>query len=362
MKNDVKKELAEIFLKAIKEEPLKWMEQFTTPYVPQNGVHGNKYKGYNKFYLSHVINARGYNDFRFYPQSYIFGSPQNRNKDWDDPTKIKVKKGEKPVYIETAFFVPTKDGLKPISMYEYYQLDKEERKKYRPIRKPLAVYNAEQLTGVPEFIVEEKGLEFTQTEKHEAIDRAARNMSVKVTESKACSTPCYVPFSDEILLPAKNNFKTEDDFAAVKLHEMAHATGAESRLNRDMGGHFGGRQYAIEELRAEISSAFMAQEFGFDMDILLKNHKAYVQSWAEVIGKDEKVLIKAILDAEKITDFIEDKAELKLFKDLKNEDMKRYGITHTEWDKYMSGEDEIKVIDSNKKDVQIELHKKIKVL
>ena len=78
-------------------------------------------------------------------------------------------------------------------------------------------------------------------------------------------------FSDEILLPAKNNFKTEDDFAAVKLHEMAHATGAESRLNRDMGGHFGGRQYAIEELRAEISSAFMAQEFGFDMDILLKN-------------------------------------------------------------------------------------------
>ena len=86
MKNDVRKELAEIFLKAIKEEPLKWMEQFTTPYVPQNGVHGNKYKGYNKFYLSHVINARGYNDFRFYPQSYIFGSPQNRNKDWDDPT------------------------------------------------------------------------------------------------------------------------------------------------------------------------------------------------------------------------------------------------------------------------------------
>lgn len=42
----------------------------------------------------------------------------------------------------------------------------------------------------------------------------------------------------------------------------------------------------------------------------MKNHKAYVQSWAECIQKDENELISAIFDAEKIADYIETKADL----------------------------------------------------
>ena len=353
MKNDVRKKLAEVFLKALKEEPLTWTKRFTTPYVPQNGVSGNKYKGYNKFYLSHVINAKNYSDHRFYPQSYIFGSPENRSKDWDDPTKIKVIKGEKPVYIETAFFVPVdKDsGLKPISIYEYYQLQGEDKEKYRPIRKDLPVYNAEQLTGVPKLIIKEQDqIVFTGIERHQAIELAAKNMRVVVDERKTC-TACYIPSSDSILLPDRNTFDSEDDFAATKLHEMAHATGAAHRLNRDLTCSFGSADYAIEELRAEIASSFMAQEFGFSMDILLENHKAYVQSWAEAIKKDEKILTKAILDAEKIADYIEDKAEINIDKNIydewnkkynfTDEELKRYGMTRAEWERYSKEEEKL---------------------
>ena len=56
--------------------------------------------------------------------------------------------------------------------------------------------------------------------------------------------------------------ETEYDYMATLLHEAGHATGHISRLNRDMTGVFGSPEYAKEELRAEIASAFTAQELG----------------------------------------------------------------------------------------------------
>ena len=123
--------------------------------------------------------------------------------------------------------------------------------------------------------------------------------------------PCYIPDLDEIHMPQKSLFANEYAFAATLLHEMAHASGAEHRMNRDLSGGFGSEKYAIEELRAEIASAFMANEFGINMpDSLLDDHKAYVQSWAKAISNDKNILISAIFDAEKIADYVEDKAEL----------------------------------------------------
>lgn len=144
----------------------------------------------------------------------------------------------------------------------------------------------------------------------QVIDRGAAEMGVAVKEGDY-DPPCYIPDLDEIHMPQKSLFVNEYAFAATLLHEMAHASGAEHRMNRDLSGGFGSEKYAIEELRAEIASAFMANEFGIDMpDSLLDDHKAYVQSWAKAISNDKNILISAIFDAEKIADYVEDKAEL----------------------------------------------------
>ena len=95
-KMDVRSNLAEIFLKSMEEQPLSWNKNFRSAKRPVNGIYKNKYKGYNRMLLSYVMNQKGYQDPRFYPQSYIFGSPENKGKEWDDPTKIKVIKGEHP--------------------------------------------------------------------------------------------------------------------------------------------------------------------------------------------------------------------------------------------------------------------------
>lgn len=315
-KTDVRSTLTEIFLKSIEEDPLSWHSNFKSPQRPMNGIYHNQYKGYNRMLLSYVMNKNGYQDPRFYPQSYIFGSPENREKAWDDPTKIKVMRGEKPVFIDTGFFVPKNkfdaDGnkLKPISIPEYRKLSDERKELYRPAQKSIPVYNADQLTGVEKWKEIETGKQVLDSYILQVIDRGAAEMGVAVKEGDY-DPPCYIPVLDEIHMPQKSLFANEYAFAATMLHEMAHASGAEHRMNRDLSGGFGSEKYAIEELRAEIASAFMANEFGIDMpDSLLDDHKAYVQSWAKAISNDKNILISAIFDAEKIADYVEDKAEL----------------------------------------------------
>lgn len=315
-KTDVRSTLTEIFLKSIEEDPLSWHSNFKSPQRPMNGIYHNQYKGYNRMLLSYVMNKNGYQDPRFYPQSYIFGSPENREKAWDDPTKIKVMRGEKPVFIDTGFFVPKNkfdaDGnkLKPISIPEYRLLPDEKKELYRPAQKSIPVYNADQLTGVEKWKEIETGKQVLDSYILQVIDRGAAEMGVAVKEGDY-DPPCYIPDLDEIHMPQKSLFANEYAFAATLLHEMAHASGAEHRMNRDLSGGFGSEKYAIEELRAEIASAFMANEFGINMpDSLLDDHKAYVQSWAKAISNDKNILISAIFDAEKIADYVEDKAEL----------------------------------------------------
>ena len=325
-KMDVRNNLAEVFLKSIEEKPLTWHKNFKSPQRPVNGIYKNPYKGYNRLLLSYIMNKNGYQDPRFYPQSYIFGSPENRNKAWDDPTKIKVIKGEHPVFIDTGFFIPKNkqdkdasgDILKPISISEYRKLSTEEQGKYKMVQKAIPVYNAEQLSGLELWKAKESSLEILNEDILEVIDKAAAEMGVEVNEGNY--DPYYIPALDRIHIPARDRFSSEYAFAATLLHEMAHASGADHRLNRDLSGEFGLAKYAEEELRAEIASAFMANEFGLDMpDELLDDHKAYVQSWSQMIKKDKEVLISAIFDAERIADYIEDKAQLEKWIEQKKE-------------------------------------------
>ena len=47
----------------------------------------------------------------------------------------------------------------------------------------------------------------------------------------------------------------------------AHWSGHKSRLDRDLKNRFGSRNYAAEELIAELGGAFLCAEFGFDGDV-----------------------------------------------------------------------------------------------
>ena len=69
---------------------------------------------------------------------------------------------------------------------------------------------------------------------------------------------CYRSRSDEVLLPRREQFDEPVGFYQTALHELAHATEHESRLDRHLDkNRFGSARYIHEELVAEVP-AFLA--------------------------------------------------------------------------------------------------------
>lgn len=81
-----------------------------------------------------------------------------------------------------------------------------------------------------------------------------------------------------IQLPPDNAFQGPPEFAATALHELGHWTGHRTRLNR--------RHEAMEELRAELSSALLAGELGIPADI--PQHASYISNWLVPLKKDKR--------------------------------------------------------------------------
>ena len=107
----------------------------------------------------------------------------------------------------------------------------------------------------------------------------------------------YSRLSDCVTMPS-TAFVSDAAYSAVLAHELIHATGAPSRLNRKKGEKFGDSDYAFEELVAELGSAFMCAEFGISNTYGLQ-HESYLASWLKVLGNDKTAFFKASRQADK---------------------------------------------------------------
>ena len=137
----------------------------------------------------------------------------------------------------------------------------------------------------------------------EAIEKMAANFGVFVKHGVMFETPCYIPSLDIIKMPTKGQFKTAENYYATLLHEMTHATGHKSRLNRDFTGRFGTEAYAFEELIAELGAAFMCAEFGL-IGATIENHAFYLDNWLSILKNDKKAIFTAASQASKAADLL----------------------------------------------------------
>ena len=111
----------------------------------------------------------------------------------------------------------------------------------------------------------------------------------------------YQPSTDSIRMPIPSDFNSEASYYATAFHELAHWTGAKHRLDRTFGARFGDSQYALEELVAELTSAFMCADHGIDGKL---QHVEYLASWLKVLKDDNKAIFKASAMAQKASDYI----------------------------------------------------------
>ena len=111
----------------------------------------------------------------------------------------------------------------------------------------------------------------------------------------------YVPSADYVQVPPQPAFYEQINFYRTALHELCHASGHSSRLNRKLTNAFGSKDYAREELIAEMGSAFLCAALGIVPTV---RHSDYLASWLEVLREDNRAIFRAASAASKAADWL----------------------------------------------------------
>lgn len=291
--NDYAQTVAESIIKQLEAGTAPWVKPWEPSgqrFIPYNAITGKDYQGGNALWLMVVAEAKGYRDARWttYKQAQSIDA--------------QVMKGERGTVIQ--YFkkydreMIRDDQGKPITNAEGQQLYRSVELD-RPRVFSAVVFNAQQIEGMPKV---EARPTMPEWERHQAAELIMDNAGVPITY-KPSDRAFYSVTRDAITMPERPQFKTPDSFYATALHELGHATGHPSRLNRpDLGQPFGSTSYAREELRAEIASLMLADRMGIGHDP--SQHAAYVGSWVKALREDPREIFRAAADAEKITGYL----------------------------------------------------------
>ena len=111
----------------------------------------------------------------------------------------------------------------------------------------------------------------------------------------------YVPSLDFVQVPPQPAFFEQVNYYRTGLHELTHATGHAKRLGRDLTNGFGSKDYAREELVAEMGSAFLCAALGIMPTV---RHADYIGSWLEVLREDNRAIFRAASAATKAAEWL----------------------------------------------------------
>lgn len=157
--------------------------------------------------------------------------------------------------------------------------------------------------------IETGEVEITKSDAKEVMDNYINLSGVKV-DYKNYGTPCYVPDWDLVRLNPLT--KSEDAWFSTAFHELAHSTGAASRLNRKgvvSPSVMRESTYAVEECIAEIAACLCCAETGIsDFETSCSeeydNSVSYVQAWKKRVKDWGKDFIYIVSQADKAFNMI----------------------------------------------------------
>lgn len=107
--------------------------------------------------------------------------------------------------------------------------------------------------------------------------------------------------SEHIAMPELGQFLSPEHYYSVFAHEITHSTGNKNRLDRDLSGRFGSKDYAFEELVAELGSAMLCGRIGLEQKPR-EDHAQYIKGWLSCLRDDNRFIISAASQAQKAAD------------------------------------------------------------
>ena len=307
----ISREVQEEFVNSVAENMLslastagQWQKPWTadTPMgMPFCVTTGREYGGANmvKLMLTGIIN--GYQDDRW------LTFKQLQQVQADHPARdMKIRKGEKDTKLlrpEELAFIVKEDGK-----WEYLtdkQLKdfadrKEQGQEVPEIQRmtlfyPFTVFNTAQIEGFPPK--EQQSHAMTDVERNDFVERFIACTGIPVQHHTGDAY--YEPKADVVKMPFPERFISTEEYYAAKLHETYHATGHASRENRKEKQTHNIKNFAFEEMRAEMFSMLAGARF--DLPMPESNSAAYINKWNQTFsGGDAKAVFQAAAEAAKV--------------------------------------------------------------
>ena len=290
-----------------------WFTEGVTASLPKN-LSGREYNGMNSMMLMLHAEKEGFKMPVWATFDRITGlnyvkdkqgvKHEAKDSEGNNLPLVSVNKGAKsfPVFI-TTFTVVDKETKEKIKYDDYRQMTEQDRERYNVYPK-LSVYNVFNVEGGEMF-------------SFPAIDHMiAENKWICPIKPTYGDSAYYSISKNEIVIPEKKQFKNGESFYSNLAHEMGHSTGAENQLNRLKPSAFGSKEYAREELVAEMSAALVSQRYGMSKT-LKEDSLPYLKGWLNSL-KEEPAFIKTVLqDVKKASGMINqhiDKVQMELDK------------------------------------------------
>jgi antirestriction protein ArdC len=285
IKRDLRQEITDSIIAAMEKGTAPWQKPWHAGAyeMPMNPTSGKPYRGGNALQLMVTAMRQGFDDPRWLTYR------QAQENEWQ------VRKGEKGTQIEYWQFPKGKSE----DLDDYRDIPAgESRDKF--IYRVYTVFNASQIEGIPAHTPRVR----QEWEVHQSAETILQNSGARIIHDQQ-DRAFYSRLTDDIHLPPRAAFKSAGEYYGTALHELAHFSGAESRLNRETlneSYRFGDPNYAKEELRAELASVFLMAERGIPHNP--DSHAAYIGSWIKSLQDDKHEIFRAARDAHRAADLL----------------------------------------------------------
>lgn len=249
------------------------------PGLPRNAATGRSYSGINVLILWGEVIARGWPSQGWLTFRQALSAGGN------------VRKGEHGTQVVYA------DRFTPEAEKERARESGGDARSVAFLKR-FTVFNVAQCEGLPEGLVPEPAAlpEREIVPVAEAVI-AASGVDFRIGGAKAF----YAPGADFVQVPPQPAFRDQVNYYRTCLHELTHATGHASRLGRNLANSFGSKDYAREEMVAEMGSAFLCASLGIVPTV---RHADYIGAWLEVLREDNRAIFRAASMASKAADWL----------------------------------------------------------
>jgi antirestriction protein ArdC len=181
--------------------------------------------------------------------------------------------------------------------------EQEERNGRHLFCKGYTVFNLDQVDGVKL----PKRLE-PKLSHNERIERAETFFAaVGVPVRDGGNRAFYRPDTDAVYMPGFDQFPEASQYYSVLAHESTHWTSHASRCDRQLGKRFGDAAYAMEELIAELGSAYTMAALELELTPRA-DHAAYIESWLRILKADKRAIFTAASQAQLAADWLAKRA------------------------------------------------------